>query len=164
MGSTLGWTYLAAGQNDQAYEQAKKTFDLEPNHPIGRWMLSQTYIVTGKYQEALALDEPWLERDPTNQFALRDAGVAYAKVGRRDKAEEMIRRFRELAKTQFVSTCKIAAIYVALDDKEKAFEELNRSFEIRDWELYRLNVDTYWIPLHGDPRFEALVKRLNLPK
>lgn len=164
MGATLGWTYLAAGRNDQAYEQAKKTFDLEPNHPIGRWMLSQTYIVLGKYQEAIALDEPWLERDPTNQFALRDAGVAYAKVGRRDKAEEMISRYREIAKTQYVPACRIAAIYIALDDKAKAFEELNKSFEVRDWELYRLNADTYWIPLRGDPRFEELVKRLDLPK
>lgn len=164
MGATLGWTYLAAGQNDQAYDQAKKTFDLEPTHPIGRWMLSQTYIATGKYEEAISLDEQWLQTDPTNQFALRDAGIAYAKAGRRGKAEEMIGRYRELAKTQYVPTCRIASIYVALDDKEKAFEELERSFEVRDWELYRLNADTYWIPLHGDPRFEELVKRLNLPK
>ena len=164
MGSTLGWTYLAAGRNDEAFEQSKKTFDLEPNHPIGRWMLSQTYIVMGRYQDALALDEQWLQTDPTNQFALRDAGIAYAKAGRRDKAEEMIDRYRELAKTQYVPTCRIATIYVALDEKAKAFEELNRSFEVRDWELYRLNADTYWLPLHGDPRFEELVKRLNLPK
>jgi TolB-like protein/Flp pilus assembly protein TadD len=164
MGATLGWSYLAAGKNDLAFEQAKKTFDLEPTHPIGRWMLSQTYIVTGRYQDAIALDEQWLKSDPTNQFALRDAGVAYAEAGRRDKAEEMISRYRELAKTQYVPTCRIAAIYIALDEKAKAFEELDKSFEVRDWELYRISVDTYWIPLHGDPRFDALVKRLSLPK
>jgi len=164
MGATLGWTYLAAGQNEKAYEHAKKTFDLEPTHPIGRWMLSQTCITTGKYAEAIALDEQWLQSDRTNQFALRDAGVAYAKAGRRDKAEEMIGRYREIAKTQYVPACRIAAIYIALDEKAKAFEELDKSFEARDWELYRLNADTYWISLHGDPRFEELVKRLNLPK
>jgi TolB-like protein/Flp pilus assembly protein TadD len=164
MGATLGWSYLAAGRNDVAVEQAKKTFDLEPTHPIGRWMLSQTYIVMGRYDDALALDEQWLKSDPTNQFALRDAGVAYAKAGQRDKAEEIIDRYREIAKTQYVPTCRIAAIYIALDEKAKAFEELDKSLEVRDWELYRVNVDTYWIPLHGDPRFEAFVKRLNLPK
>ena len=164
MGATLGWTYLAAGQNEKAYEYAKKTFDLEPTHPIARWMLSQTCITTGKYAEAIALDEQWLQTDPTNQFALRDAGVAYAKAGKRDKAEEIIGRYREIAKTQYVPACRIAAIYIALDEKAKAFEELDKSFEARDWELHRLNVDTYWIPFRGDPRFEEMVRRLNLPK
>ncbi len=164
MGATLAWAYFVAGQTDTGLVQAKKTFDLEPGHPIGRWMLSQAYIAKGMYAEATALDEQWLQTDPTNQFALRDAGVAYAKSGRRDKAEEMISRFREIAKTQYVPTCRIAGIYVALDDKAKAFDELNKAFEVRDWELYRLNADTYWIPLRGDPRFEEMVKRLDLPK
>jgi hypothetical protein len=90
--------------------------------------------------------------------------VAYAKAGRRDKAEEMISRFREMAKTQYVQTCRIAAIYVALDEKDKAFEELNKSFDARDWELHRLNVDPYWIPLRNEARFKEMLKRLNLPQ
>ena len=145
MGGTLAWAYLVAGQNDKALEQARKTYDLEPSHPIGRWILSQAYTQKGMYAEAISLNEQWLQTDPTNQFALRDAGIAYAKSGRRDKAEEMISRFREIAKTQYVPTCRIAAIYAALGDKDKAFEELNKAFEARDWELFRLNVDPYWI-------------------
>src|SRR4249919_2019289 len=99
-----------------------------------------------------------------NQFALRDAGIAYAKAGRRDKAEEMITRYREIAKTQYVPTLRIACIYAALGDKDKAFEELNNAFEARDWELYRLKSDTYWNALRDDPRFKEMLKRLNLPE
>ncbi len=164
MGATLAWAYLVAGQNDKAVEQAKKTYDLETGHPIGRWILSQAYISKGMYAEAISLNEQWLQTDPTNQFAIRDAGIAYAKTGRRDKAEEMISKFREIATTQYVPACRIAGIYVALDDKDKAFEELNKAFEARDWELYRLNADTYWNPLRDDPRFKDLVKRLKLPE
>jgi eukaryotic-like serine/threonine-protein kinase len=164
MGGVLAWAYLATGQNDRALEQAKKTYDLEPSHPIGRWQLNQAYINTGKYTDAISLSEQSLQTDPTNQLALREAGVAYAKAGRRDKAEEMIRRFREIQKTQYVPTCRIAAIYGALGEKDKAFEELNKAFEVRDWELFRINVDPYWTPLRDDPRFKDLLKRLNLPK
>ena len=164
MGATLAWAYLVAGQNDRALEQARKTYDLEPGHPIGRWILSQSYIFKGMYPEAIALNEQWLQTDPTNQFPIRDAGIAYAKSGRPEKAEEMINKFREIAKTQYVPTCRIAAIYVALGDKDKAFGELNKAFEVRDWELYRLNADTYWNPLRDDPRFAAMLKRLNLPE
>lgn len=162
MGVTIAWAYLGNEQADKALEQAKKTYDLEPTHPLTRWMLSQAYILKGMYPEAISLTELSLRDDPANQFALRDAGIAYAKAGRRDKAEEMIGRFRELAKTQYIPTCRIAAIYAALDDKEKAFEELNKAFEARDWELHRVKAEIYWTPLRNDPRFKEMLKRLNL--
>ena len=164
MGTTLAWAYFITGQKDKALEQARKTYDLEPSHPLGRWILCQLYTESGMYAEAIAIAEQWLQSDPTNQFAIRDGGMAYAKAGRRDKAEEMISKFRDLAKTQYVPTCRIAAIYGALGEKDKAFAELDKSFEVRDWELFRFNVDTYWKSLRDDPRFAALVKRLNLPK
>ncbi len=164
MQTTLAAAYFYAGQNDKALEQAKKTFNLEPGHPLGRWILGQAYIYKGMYAEAISLAEQWLQTDPTNQFALREAGIAYAKAGRRDKAEEMIGRFREVAKTQYVPTCRIASIYAYLGDMDRAFGELYKAFEVRDWELYRLNVDPYWLPLRDDRRFKELVKRMNLPE
>ena len=163
MGATLAWAYSVGRQDDKAFEQAKKTYDLDPVHPIGRWILSQIYTDTGRYQEAISLSEQWLQTDPTNQFALRDAGVAYARAGRGDKAEEMITRFREIAKSQYIPSCRIAAIYGHLGERDKAFEELRKAFELRDWELFRLNADTYWRPLRDDPRFKEMLKRLNLP-
>ncbi|MGB7201031.1 MAG: tetratricopeptide repeat protein [Pyrinomonadaceae bacterium] len=164
MGGTLAWAYLITGQQDKALELARKNYELEPNHPIARWSMIDVYVENGMYTEAISVAERWLQADPVNQFALRGAGIAYAKDGRRDKAEEMIRRLRDLAKTQYVPTGRYAAIYAALGDKDKAFEELNTAFEERDWELFRVNVDPYWIPLRDDPRFAALVKRLNLPE
>ena len=164
MGGTLASAYFYAGRKQDGLEQAKKTYDLETNHPIAKWILSQSYTESGMYPEAIALNEQWLQADPTNQFALREAGIAYAKSGRRDKAEEMISRFREIAKTQYVPACRLAAIYAALGEKDKAFDELNKAFEARDWELYRMNADQYFSDLRGDSRYDEIIKRLNLPK
>ena len=163
-GVSVAWAYLAAGRNQQALEQARKTYELESTHPLARWMLGQAYIVNEQYAEAIALDEQWLQTDPTNQFALRDAGVAYAKAGQREKAEEIINRMRNFAETQYLPACRIAAIYVALDQRDKAFDELNKAFEARDWELFRMNADWYWNAVRDDPRFKELLKRLNLPQ
>jgi TolB-like protein/Flp pilus assembly protein TadD len=164
MGGALAGAYLYAEQNGPGLEQAKKTYDLEPNHPIGRWILGQAYVQNGMYAEAIALNEQWLQTDPTNQFALREAGIAYAKAGKRDKAEEMIGRFREIAKTQYVPACRPGSIYSALGDKDKAIEELNKAFDARDWELFRMEADQYFIDVRDDPRYKEIVKRLNLPK
>ena len=164
MGGTLASAYFFACQKDNALELARKTREIEPAHPIGRWILSQAYLVKEMYAEAISHNEQWLQSEPTNQFALRDAGIAYAKIGRRDKAEEMIRRFREIEKTQYIPTSRIACIYGALGDMDKAFAELTKAFEARDWELYRSNVEPYMYPFRDDPRFKEMVGRLNLPK
>ena len=164
MGISLAWAELVRGQNEKALAQVRRFYDLEPNHPLSQWVLAQVLTEMGKYDEAISICEKWLQQDPNNQLALRDAGFAYAKAGRRDKAEEMIARYREIAKTQWVPTGRIAAIYGALGEKDKAFAELEKAFEARDWDMHRLNVEIYMRPLRDDPRFASFVKRLNLPK
>jgi len=164
MGVTVAWADLIRGQNEEALEVARKIHDLEPNHLLSRWMLATVLTEMRRYDEAIAICEKWLQDEPNSQMAIRDAGFAYAKAGRRDKAEEMIARYRELAKTQWVPTARIAAIYGALGEKDKAFAELEKSLEARDWEMHRLSVELYMRPLRDDPRFKAMLKRVNLPE
>ena len=57
----------------------------------------------------------------------------------------------------------IASIYAALGDKEKAFVELEKAYEQRDWELHRLKVDPLLGALRDDPRFNDLLSRVGLP-
>lgn len=163
MGATLASVYLQAGRNDEALAYARKAFEIEPGHPIGRWILCEVFNFSGMHEEAVSLAEQWLQTEPANQFALREAGIAYAKSGRRDKAEEMIDRFRRIGKTEYIPANRIASIYAALGETDKAFAELDKAFEAQDWELYSLAVDVYWTPLRGDARFRGLLKRLNLP-
>jgi tetratricopeptide (TPR) repeat protein len=144
--------------------EAKQVFDLDPNFIVGRWALSQAYIVKGMSAEAITLNEEALQKDPTNQVFLRFAGLAYAKAGRRREAEEIIDRFREIAKTQYVMSYHLALIYAGLGDRDKAFAELEKSFEAHDYLLPRIKVEPFLDPLRGDPRFKVLLKRLNLPE
>ena len=161
---SLAAAYHYLGRIDEAHELAKSTYELEPTHVLARWIIAQTYTEKGMYADAIAVDEQWLQSDPRNQFALRDAGVAYARSGQRGKAENIIDRYRELAKGQYVARCRIAIIYGALGELDKAFEELDTAIEGRDWELHRMKVDKYWTPLQNDPRFKERIKRLNLPE
>ena len=164
MGISVAWGELVRGQNEKALQQVRKFHDLEPNHPLTQWVLAQVLNEMGKHDEAISVCEKWLQNDPNNLLAIRDAGVAYAKAGRRDKAEEMIGRYRELAKTQWIPVGRIAAIYAALGDNDKAFAELEKALQERDWDMHRLDIEVYMRPLRSDPRFAGSVKRINLPK
>jgi TolB-like protein/Flp pilus assembly protein TadD len=163
-GANLSGLYFHARQNDKAYQEAKQVFDLDPNFIVGRWALSQSSIMKGMYPEVIALNEQSLQKDPTNQVFLRFAGLAYAKAGRRQEAETIISRYRELAKTQYVMSYHVALIYSALGEKDKAFAEFEKAFEERDYLLPRIKVEPFLDPLHDDPRFKGMLKRLNLPE
>ena len=162
MGGNLSWIYFSARQYDRALEQGKKTYELDTNFVTARWNVSNAYIGKGMYTEAIAINEKALQTDPTSQFALHSVGYAYARSGRRQEAEEVIKRFREIAKSQYTVSYWIATIYAALDDKDKAFAELENSLAEHDFYLHRLKVDPFWDPLREDPRFKEMLKRLNL--
>lgn len=63
-----------------------------------------------------------------------------------------------------MGTYEVAAIYVALGDKDKAFAELEKAYIARDWGIARLSVDPFVDPLRDDPRFKDLVRRMKLPE
>ena len=70
----------------------------------------------------------------------------------------MVRRdFGDAASYQY------AQIYSVLGDKARALSELERAWDIRDSGLLWLKVDPTFDPLRDEPRFRALVERLDFP-
>ncbi|HJW15215.1 MAG TPA: hypothetical protein VJ776_10985, partial [Thermoanaerobaculia bacterium] len=70
---------------------------------------------------------------------------------------------RALSARRFVSAFAIAAVYAGLDDKEKAFEWLEKSYEERSGRLVYIGIERAFDPLRSDPRFQSLVRRIKLP-
>jgi len=163
MSANLAGLYLYARKKDLALEQAQKAAALELNHPTATFWLGWAYNANGMYVEAISLGERLLGNDPTNQDVLQILGYAYAKAGRRQDLENIIRKFDQLAKTNYVVKYRLAHMYAMLGDKDRAFAELEESLAASDWDINRLKVDPFMDPLRGDARFAALLKRLNLP-
>jgi len=159
MGANLAAAYLYAGQRERGLEQAQKNYNLGPDHPAASAWLGIAYNVNGKYSEAIALGDKLPANNPTALWIL---GYAYAKTGRRSEAEATLKKFKDLEGTQYFSRTFTAGIYAALGDRDKAFAELERSFEERESYLTRIKVDPFLEPLHDDPRFKDLMKRMGL--
>ena len=79
----------------------------------------------------------------------------YARVGRRDDAERIAKTRGPLAQ---------AEIFVALGDKDRAFEALERAIPLGPVRIGRdLNYPAF-AALRGDPRVKALRKKIGLPE
>jgi hypothetical protein len=57
----------------------------------------------------------------------------------------------------------IAAVYCALGEKHRAFEWLERAYRERDTGLADLKILPTFNRLHGEPRFQELLRRIGLP-
>ena len=160
-GANYAGVLMYARRFDEALAQAKKTFDLDPNFIGGKNWLCHTYAMKGMYAETLAIAEKSLDSDMP---FLADAGFVYAKTGQREKAMEIINRWKEAEKRKYVMNYWVAVTYAAMGDKDAAFAELEKAYQHHDWFLQRLKVDPFMDTLHDDPRFNEFVKRLNLPE
>jgi hypothetical protein len=71
---------------------------------------------------------------------------------------------RELiAKDQVIDPYLIAAIYAFRNQSDEAFEWLDRAYAKHDDGLIYIKVEPLLRSLQNDPRFPALLKKLNLP-
>jgi hypothetical protein len=85
-----------------------------------------------------------------------------AKLGRRPEAMELVRRLT--AQNQGVADPQSTALtYFALGDKRTAFDWLTRAFDQHHLYIMTAKVSPDYDEMRGDPRFEALIARLNLP-
>jgi len=54
-------------------------------------------------------------------------------------------------------------VYAARGDPDHAFEWLERAYRQRDAGLLGIKIDPFLTSLHGDPRYAALLRKMNLP-
>ncbi|MEO7658280.1 MAG: hypothetical protein ABIV48_01590, partial [Pyrinomonadaceae bacterium] len=159
--SVLASAYILGRQYDQGLGQARKAVDLDPNFYLGKFWLGLAYVANGMYDDALAVSREVPESAMSGNILFVTA-LAYARSGRRAEAEQTIAKIRELGKTQYVRTYCIGWAYAALGDKDKAFAEIEKSFEDKDAYLGRARIDPFMDPLRNDPRFSALMTRMGL--
>jgi tetratricopeptide (TPR) repeat protein len=149
-----------ARKYDWAVQQGVEALRLEPNHPTTRVALGFAYAASGMYDKAISICDTTLTTDPGNQDCLQVVGLAYAKAGRRQEAEQVLRKFEELGRTGYSVSYRPAAMYALLGDKDKAFALLEKALAAHDWDMGRLNVDPFLDSLRDDPRFKDLIKRM----
>ncbi|MFY9531924.1 MAG: hypothetical protein WAR24_23725, partial [Candidatus Acidiferrales bacterium] len=80
------------------------------------------------------------------------------------EAQKVLDKLNELSKQKYVPAVSRVGIYVGLGEKDKAFEWLERSYEERSIgsALRNAKVDPVYDPLRSDPRFQDLLRRMNL--
>jgi adenylate cyclase len=155
--------YLAAGRYDQAIEQTRKALELDPNFWWSHQVLGLAYERKKQYREAISALEKARLLD-VNPTSLGYLGYVSAVAGKGDEARKILEELKELSKKRYVDPYNIACVYAGLNDRDQAFEWLERAYQERSFCMALLKTETVLDNLRPDPRFKDLLKRMNLPE
>ena len=156
----VAWLHGMLGDYDRAIELCRDVLDNDPTALGCHRTLGWAYVHQQRYDEALAE----FEQAP-GLGARTGTGYVYALQGHRDKALEVLRELDQASKQRYVSPYGFAVLYAGLGDYELSLDRLEKASEGRDWVMtISLPADRVFEPLRSHPRFEALLKKMNLPE
>jgi TolB-like protein/lipopolysaccharide biosynthesis regulator YciM len=153
----LAETELFMGTQDQAAADCKKALELNPDVVGAHMGLSQIYVMRGRPHDALP--EIGLVRyDFARAFLY---AIAYHALGRKKDSDAALSEL--ITKYHAGAAYQIAQVYAFQNQSDEAFVWLDRAYAQRDSGLIETKVDPLLKSLRNDPRYPALLKKLNLP-
>ena len=155
------WCLYHARQFEAALELCREYLTADPEHLMLVYMASFMLSAQGQHEEAIANAERCVASVGKASRTLGRLATAYAEGGRLEQAEAILKEMDEIAGRRFISPYHLALVHCALGRTEAALEMLERAVEVKDaWVLYAA-VDPELDSLHGHPRFDALLRKLN---
>jgi TolB-like protein/Tfp pilus assembly protein PilF len=154
-------TFLAGnlsflGHQEEARAEYARVIELNPSAPNSHAGVGLSYLLEGKFEEAATAAQQD-EADWARLLIVSCARWAQKRVPESDAAlAELIAKTRETAAYQ------VAEAYGNRNDKDHAFEWLERARRQRDAGLPGLRADTLLRNLHDDPRWDAFLRKMGL--
>jgi len=156
----LGSTLNSSGRTDAAIKQFQKTLELDSNNATAYNYLGMAYLAKGLYEEALSSVQMAITLQDNPGPSMELAWV-YARSGREREARKILETAQPLADQGEYPARLIAYIHAALDEKDEAFAWFEKAIEEHDRRVVHLQGDRKLDPLHDDPRWNDLLRRMN---
>ena len=157
----LEYVYLAQnlldlGRYDEAHLALGKALELNPNLIMAHEVRGEVYLAQGRPVQALAE----MEKEPEGY--LKDLGIALAShtLGHPQESDAALAYL--ISQHQNGSAYQIAQVYGYRGDVDQAFAWLDRAYAQHDPGLEWLKTDLKLKSIRKDPRYNQLLRRLNL--
>jgi tetratricopeptide (TPR) repeat protein len=155
--SALAGLHQALGGDHEAeLAQARRTVELDPHQFLGHWAVGGALQNLGRYEEAVAEHRVARELAEGTGFMEPVLARSLALAGRADEARERL----AAGESSGASPYQAATVCLALGERERALELLASAADGRDPWIVLVAVDPMMEPLHGDPQYGALVRRV----
>jgi len=154
----LGFFLAANQQLAQARPLFEKALAIAPNSAHARFNLGELYLLENQPAQALAA----FRQTGIGVYSLSGQAKAEYSLGHADESRRALDTL--MAKYGRASAWMIAEVYAWRGEKGAAFEWAERAYAQRDDGITWMKIDTNFRSLRGDPRYKALLRKMNLPE
>ena len=156
----LGLQLLWQRQYDEAIAQFRTAIRTQPDGTDAHHFLSRAFHHKGMYEDELAELKIALRRDRQLVEAL-DRG--YAEGGYPGAVRRAVETLEARSAQTRVSPMEIARFYAYAGESDRALDWLENAYQQHVNQLVFVHLMPDWDGLRDDPRFQDLLRRMNLP-
>jgi tetratricopeptide (TPR) repeat protein len=153
---------VLARRFEKAMEEGRRILDLDPHYYLGYFLLGCGYRYLGNAEEAIAAQRKAVELSQGAAWMLGWLGLTLGSTGDTNGASTVLRQLHDMQMKHFVPPSSIAWVHLGLKQIDTAFKWLNRAVDERDQLMMPIKSYAFFDPLRSDPRFHALLKKMNL--
>jgi eukaryotic-like serine/threonine-protein kinase len=155
----LGITYMAMGEPGSAREALNRVLQILPEDPYARYLLAITFLLEAQPQAALNAVER--SRDDSDRLAV--LALAHHDLGQRRESQQALEALHaRLANGDAYAAYDLARVHAWVGEHDRALEWLERARIRHEGDIFFVKVDPLLRDLHGDPRYVALLRKMNL--
>ena len=160
----FGRAYLLmfVGRDEEAAIAARQTFERDPDYFLAQFILSFVLARLGHADEAVALAERALQVHGRYSMSLLVAGAVYAAAGRREAAEKIVTELEAMAANSYSAAGAMALVSSLLGDMDETVRWAERAINQRDPQVLGIKTTPAYANLRSDPRYPALLAKMNL--
>ena len=89
-------------------------------------------------------------------------GITLGLSGNKTEARALLKRLHDISARGYVPPTSFAWIHLGLGEIDSAFEWLNRAVDECDQYMMPIKSYRFFDPIRADPRFQALLRKMNL--
>jgi tetratricopeptide (TPR) repeat protein len=158
----LGLALYAARRFDESIGALRKVIESDPEFPIAYCYQSWNFSAKHMWSEAIATLLTFVELSAESVFALSMLGCAYGSAGMTDEALKILERLDGLSKDRYVGSFWRALVWLGLGETNAALEHLEKAYPERESYMATLKAGPIYDSLRSEPRFKALLRKMNL--
>jgi predicted Zn-dependent protease len=158
----MGHALILLRQFDAAIKELRQINEIQPHDALGRFLISQAYWLKGMWKESEQELEKGMRLVGNPKMAEAEHS-AFERGGEKAVEQLGVEDIKATARKQYVASLDIASQYAYLGDKENTLKFLEAGSKERSpWIVFVQNEPIYDF-LHGEPRYQELVKKIGLP-
>jgi adenylate cyclase len=147
---------------DEAAQQFKNTLELDPEYAEAYFGLGMTYTVMKRYDDARTALKTALRLSGNRLVMLAMLALNEGEAGNKKEAQKIFDDLKTRSRTTYVSPYYFGIMEAGLGDMDKAMDYLEQAYNERDGILIFLGVDPVAESIWTQPRFSALIRKMQL--